>query len=282
MNNFEKIIISAYGELGKLWLKGLPELTESIAVSWGLSDLTPVANLSYNFVLSGLYGQRPIILKIAFDENALQREERALRAFQGFGAVEIIKQRPDALLLERAVPGYSLKEFFPHKEHEAIHISGDLMKALHKAPFNDEDFPTMRDWLSVLKKNWPIPDRYMHKARIMSDQLINSSMPQVLLHGDLHHDNIIRDSDRWVVIDPKGVIGHPVNELWAFMNNPTANLSKEIIDNRIANFAHIMAVDPDLIARWCFVQSVLSWVWDIEDNLPTATIELTDIFDKLS
>ena len=31
----------------------------------------------------------------------------------------------------------------------------------------------------------------------------------VVLHGDLHHDNVLRDGDGWVVIDPHGYVGDP-------------------------------------------------------------------------
>jgi streptomycin 6-kinase len=39
-----------------------------------------------------------------------------------------------------------------------------------------------------------------------------SALP-VLLHGDLHQDNILSQGDDWLVIDPKGVIGFPINEI---------------------------------------------------------------------
>ena len=42
-----------------------------------------------------------------------------------------------------------------------------------------------------------------------------------LLHGDLHHYNILRDGDRgWVAIDPKGVVGEVEYEIGAALRNP--------------------------------------------------------------
>ena len=44
--------------------------------------------------------------------------------------------------------------------------------------------------------------------------------PQILLHGDLHHWNILSDADRgWMAIDPKGVIGASCLDVGRFINN---------------------------------------------------------------
>ena len=43
---------------------------------------------------------------------------------------------------------------------------------------------------------------------------------KVLLHGDLHHQNILFNENKgWKAIDPKGIIGVPVMELARFLDN---------------------------------------------------------------
>jgi hypothetical protein len=37
--------------------------------------------------------------------------------------------------------------------------------------------------------------------------ILASSPESVLLHGDLHYDNILKNGEGWLVIAPKGVIG---------------------------------------------------------------------------
>lgn len=39
---------------------------------------------------------------------------------------------------------------------------------------------------------------------------------EVVLYGDLHHDNILQNNDTWVVIDPKEVVSEPEFEMAAF------------------------------------------------------------------
>jgi streptomycin 6-kinase len=47
-----------------------------------------------------------------------------------------------------------------------------------------------------------------------------SSEPQILLHGDLHHFNILLDDDRgWTAIDPQSKIGASCLEFGSFVGN---------------------------------------------------------------
>jgi len=88
MNAFQSNICNIYGEKGKAWLDELPELVAAISSRLNLCDLKEVTNLSYNYVLSGLQGENPIILKLGLDNEALAREAFALKCFAGCGVIE--------------------------------------------------------------------------------------------------------------------------------------------------------------------------------------------------
>ena len=113
-------------------------------------------------------------------------------------------------------------------------------------------------------------------------------MPDVLLHGDLHHDNILQNGNDWLVIDPKGVIGEPEYEVTAFIRNPIPELlthadAPNIILNRITHFAKILELSERRIIDWCFVQAVLAWIWALEDGCDASYFEqLTKVFNKIS
>src|SRR5665647_1430586 len=137
---------------------------------------------------------------------------RALEAFSGYGAVSVLGIQNNALLLQRLVPGKSLQEHVPQGCLKAIEIACHAMKKLHRAPVPQEGhFPHIRDWLSILDKDWSIPSAHIQRARKLKQQLLQTHASPVLLHGDLHRDNILSNGDGWVVIDPKGVIGFPIN-----------------------------------------------------------------------
>lgn len=272
MKEIEENIISLYDEKGKQWLTNLPFLIANLEVAHGLSHLKPFKNLSYNYVLSGFQGLQPIVLKLGLDSNALKQEAHALKAFAGLGVVNVLLENDGILLLERAVSGVSLKSYFPEKDHEAIQIASNCLRQLHQAPIpSNHHFPHIKDWLESLDNDLDIPTDILHKARRLRDKLIATSTKHVLLHGDLHHDNILQNGNDWVVIDPKGVIGEPAYEIAAFIRNPLPELLAHhtvltIIDNRINQFAKTLKLSRQRIINWCYVQAVLAWVWALEDT----------------
>src|SRR3990167_3026253 len=289
MKTFEQNIINLYVEKGRQWLDHLPNHVAQLANTYGLSNLKPVNNLSYNYVLSGFQGPQLIILKLGLDIDGFKREAAALMAFSGFGVVEVLSENNGLLLLECAVPGVSLKSYFSERDDEAINITADVIKRLHKAPIpSTHAFPHVKDWLEGLDGDLKIPVQTLQKAREIRDQLLKKAAPDVLLHGDLHHDNILQNGNDWLVIDPKGVIGEPAYEVAAFIRNPIPELlnradAPNIIHNRITRLVGLLELPSQRIIDWCFVQAVLAWAWALEDGCDTNYFEqLTKIFDTLS
>jgi streptomycin 6-kinase len=263
-----------------------------VEVTYGLSNLKPVEALSYNYVLTGFQGSKAVILKLGLDIDGFKREAAALMAFSGFGVVQVFSENTGLLLVECAVPGVSLRSYFPEKDDEAINITANVIKRLHKAPIpSPHQFPHVKDWLAVLDSDLKIPAQTLQKARELRDQLLKTAASDVLLHGDLHHDNILQNGndksrrssqseDGWLVIDPKGVIGESAYEVAAFIRNPMPELlthddAPNIIHNRITRLAGLLELSERRILDWCFVQAVLSWMWAIEDGCDTDYFERT-------
>jgi streptomycin 6-kinase len=58
------------------------------------------------------------------------------------------------------------------------------------------------------------------RAERLSADLLESAATEVLLHGDLHHFNILSARrEPWLCIDPKGMRGHPGYEVGPFLLN---------------------------------------------------------------
>ena len=290
MTTFQSNIISIYGEKGKAWLDTLPELVSAISSKLDLRDLQEVTNLTYNYVLSGFRGDNPIILKLGLDNANLKQEAFALKCFAGYGAVKVLAEDEGMLLLERSVPGTSLKSYFPichssaslshssaplrhsrvggnlvldprfhGNDNYAIEIVCGVMKKLHQANIPSvHNFPHIKDWLTALDKDWSIPDEHLQTARQLRDQLLQTSEADVLLHGDLHHDNILQNGDDWLVIDPKGVIGSPMNEIWAFVMD---------IERDISFITQYFNYKTQDLFDWYFVHIILAACWNLEDNI---------------
>ena len=92
-----------------------------------------------------------------------------------------------------------------------------------------------------------------------------------LLHGDLHHDNILAAGDAWLAIDPKGVLGEPAYEVGALLRNfwdrdTSDAVRRQMSARRVAILAETLGFDRRRIAGWGVAQAVLSAWWSYEDH----------------
>jgi streptomycin 6-kinase len=278
-DTFARIITSTYGDRGILWLAQLPSIIEQCTNQWKLTDLTPYPNLTYGCVLAGMVHDLPIVLKIRCDAEGLQRELAALQAFKGYGCVNVLNYNVPlkALLLERAMPGTMLISLFPDQDKVAIGIASKLIQKLHTAPITKpEQFRTLQQLLPNFDSTLPLPKYILEKASSLKDQLLETANTQVMLHGDIHYDNILKDGDDWCAIDPEGLVGDPIYDTSVCIRDPLESLlrlsqPKKIIQERIATFAHHMNCDPLRVYNWAFVQATASACWSIEDGLDTTS-----------
>ena len=94
----------------------------------------------------------------------------------------------------------------------------------------------------------------------------------VLLHGDLHHDNILAAYRQpWLALDPKGLAGEPACEVWALLSNPARQFLAEpqpgrILARRVHQLADELGFDRKRIRGWGLAQGVLSAWWSLEDH----------------
>lgn len=258
-SKFETNIINIYGDKGKQWLIDLSNIIANIAAEWNLSNLKPVDNLSMNYVAYGLQDSQEIILKLSLDADLIKREHTALKAFAGFGAVEVLAYKKKTLLLKKLSPAISLKTYLPDRRIEALKIACEVTRKLHQAPLpNNIKLATIEERFSLLDKDWSIPQDYLILARKFRDEIFNLNHARKVLHGDLHHDNILKDGDSWKVIDPHGVIGLSLNEVWAFVQDVTQDIPF------IANY---FGFAIETLKKCYFMHTVLSAVWSVEDNM---------------
>lgn len=285
MDQFQKNILSKHKNYGKIWLSRLPEKIHELAKIWNLKNLKELNNLSCNYLLSCTQDDVPVVLKISIDTKSIQQEANALKIFSRNNYVKILDQQEGAILLEQALPGNSLKSYIPENDLQANQIASQLILNFHETstkqislqPDFQKDFPHIKDWLEILDKNWNMPSPILKAARdfrndlLLSAKQLQTSYPSVLLHGDFHHDNILKHKNHWIIIDPKGVIGESAFEIPAFISNPISTLlhytdTKVKLTSRISQFSHALNIDARRIVNWCFVRSVLHWAWALEDN----------------
>lgn len=215
-----------------------------------------------------------------------QSQKAALLYFQGPHMVRLLSfDDQNHILNLEWVSKQSLRDFFPGRDNEAIQISCELMKSLHHAHLQQTDFsfPHLRDWCAWLDKPFGLPPDLIDQAKTLAKQLIATTTTEVLLHGDLHHDNILLKDAKAIAIDPKAVWGDPLFEPARFILNPIDCILDEpdltgILQNRIQQFELYFNDHSHRIRDWTFVCAMIAASWNCEDGFsPDAWVKLARV-----
>lgn len=273
----KKKIINLLGSKGKTWLNNLPVMIEKLSMIWSLTDITPVNNMSWNYVATArMNNKNLVVLKISSDPQLIADEYQTLQYWQGHGAIRVIDYHSvyHAVLLERAMPGTSLKEYNTENSEKTIEIYADVVKKIADKPLpKDQHYKHVSDWLKALDRitDLRIKPDFVACARALRLQLLKTTTHEYLCHGDLHLDNIIQQDFHWLAIDPKGIIGEMAFEAAAFDlidQNKTSKHSdiQALILEQITSLAQYLSLDRKRLLAWVFLKIILSAQWHIEDN----------------
>jgi len=274
-------ISKVFGERGIDWLNSLASIIESYEKKWKIKAQPAFAHLSHNYVAPATDDtDRNLVLKIGVPAYEFLSEIDALSIFNGDGVNKIYESNPEhgVMLIERLKPGKMLSEL--ENDDNATEVAGLVMKNLWKRIDEHSKFPTMTKWFQGLKRyrenydtgRGPLPDELVSKAERLSQELLSTSHNHMLLHGDLHHKNILSATrEPWLAIDPKGLIGEPEYEIGALLRNPIPELYsmpnlKNVLMRRIDILHEILGFDKDRMKGWAFSQAVLSAFWILEDS----------------
>ncbi len=278
---FADFMIELAGEEGREWLERLPTILAACEERWGVRIGEPVGNLSFNYVAPAVRadGSEAMVKVGLTDEFPSQPE--ALRHFGGQGMVQLLAydEQDAAMLMERLRPGTSLRAV--EDDEVAISAAADVMRRIWRPlPTEHYPFPTVTDWgkgfarLRALYNGGtgPFPPAIFDRAEKMYAELCASMAEPVLLHGDLHQDNILAaEREPWLAVDPKGVIGEPVYETGSILRNFWPDIlsvgnPKALMARRIDQLAAELGFERARIYDWAFAQAVLSVLWGVEDT----------------
>ena len=224
---FTRNIAGLHGAKGERWLADLPDIINEICGKWSLEVDKVFPNLSFNFVAScvGETGEK-FVLKIGVPEEdaPVLDEKRALEAFDGCGSVRLIKfdAKLTAMLIEKAVEGRTLNEVCGENYGKAVEIAVDVMRKLPRRPANKSEFINLESWIDGLNRAVEAgfaPEK-VAKAQKFFAELVEPFGNKILLHGDIHFDNILSaQREPFLVIDPKGLVGEIGYEIAVFLND---------------------------------------------------------------
>ena len=261
------------------WLDRLPRLATELLEEW---RLTPVATSLHGFcslVVPVVDADgTPGALKITFDgDDESLHEGLALQRWGGDGAVRLLRADPHrrALLLDW-LPGSDLADTW---DVEACEVVGGLYGRLHvpALPQLATVASYVERWLRELDelgRDVPVPRRYVEQALSLGRDLLADGLDPVVVHGDLHYDNVMADgTGEWLAIDPKPMAGDPHYEpapmLWNRMDELSGPLAVGSVRDGLRRRFHALVdaggLDEARARDWVVVRMVVNAGWAVQD-----------------
>ncbi len=269
--------VTAVFDGGDAWLADLPRLLGELAREWQVQIGPLVGHLSFNYVCYAMLADgTPAMLKVGFPRPELTNELAVLRLVGSDQTLRVLRADTarGALLLERLEPATQLSSL---PDAEATEVLADVMRVCWRPVPPQHSFPALADYYaglnaaaaSVARGEALLPPELVRRAVRRFAELQATAAAPVVLHGDLHHDNVLYDTRRgWVMIDPKGVIGEPAAEVGALMHNPISqNIAAtpdlpQVLRRRLHILSERLGLPYERLHGYSFVYAVLSGWWD--------------------
>jgi streptomycin 6-kinase len=294
-------IINEFDLSGEAWVENYPRLLDECVERWDLQLLgTATAGLPINVIFYCEDGNgKPLVLKIGHPHPEQKTEIIALRKYTGRRIVRIIDwdETTGSFLMDRIFPGEKFRDYTAGNDASGLNRSKMQIPLFRdiSIPIESVDgLPSFDGWLKrgFAKFRDARPragesdqdsefSHYIGLAESVFTSLRKRHTRNYLLHGDLHHENILEsESGGWIAIDPKGVIGPRVMECGRFLHNfivdeiPGLNEIEDATDEQIVRvlsvrfetFSELMDLDYSDIVAAAYVDLVLSTCWSINSN----------------
>lgn len=279
-SQFTRRMIEIHGEEGTAWLVALPATVDHFARRWELTVEPAPWPFTYSVVLPTHRADgTSAILKLAPPDPEWRSGAEALRWFDGHGSARLLEAEIEAgaLLLEQLRPGTTLAQL---DDERATATAASVMRELWRPLPAEHPFITVEQWSSELAElresfdggSGPFPEVLVSRAEGLFDELLASAPAPVLLHGDLHHDNVLAaERAPWLAIDAKGIAGEPAFEPAQFFLNPQPWLRRQsdlrpIMLRRLDIVVDETGLDRERIRGYGIAKAVLSAWWDYEES----------------
>ena len=278
-DKFVRDMLALDRDNARVWLHRLSTILTECEQHWHITIGSPF-DLSFNYVAPATRSDgTPLVIKACLPSGEFARQAEALRLFDGHGMVQLLEydETEEVMLLERLLPGTLLSTM--EDDQKATSIVASVMRQMWRPAPSEHPFPTVTDWgkgFARLREHYaggcgPFPPALLTEAETLFAELGASMTENILLHGDLHHENILAATRQpWLAIDPKGLVGEPAYETGALLRNQLSRVfdaphPAHIMARRVDQLADELHLDRERIRGWGLAQAVLSTWWNIED-----------------
>jgi streptomycin 6-kinase len=237
---------------------------EAAAERWSLTLGEPYDQGAAGYTTrAALPDGTPVVLKLVHPHRESEHEADALELWDGDGAVRVLERDETgyALLLERCEPGTPLSSL---DADAALDVLIGLLPRLWLTA--GDPFHTLMDeaawWCEYLPKTWR-GDRDLFDAALDALRTLAPTQgEQVLVHQDLHADNVLAaEREPWLVIDPKPLVGEREFAVAPIVRSFELGHSKRHVLHRFDRLTSELGLDRERARGWTIGQTV-AWTND--------------------
>jgi streptomycin 6-kinase len=251
---------------GREWLSELPRSVARCVDMWGLRLEAPYQGSQVSIVFPARRRDgEPVALKIQWPHAESEFEHEALRVWNGNGAVRLFEfdAQENALLMEKCEPGSHLATV---DTNEALEVLAEMLPRLW-VPAGEPFRPVREEcaqWRRSLPVNWEMAGRPYERELLDAglaamDEVCGDEGEQVLLHQDLHGDNVLRASrEPWLAIDPKPLRGAREFSLAPIVRSYEFGHSRQAVVHRLDWLSATLKLDRERCRLWALLQT-LAW-----------------------
>jgi len=211
-------------------------------------------------------GDRAAMLKLAASADE-RRGAEVMAWWDGEGAAPVLAYDGEALLMVRAEGRRSLVDQVTQGDDAgAMAVLCDVIARLHSArPTPPPRLPPLIRLFQMLLET---SDPRLIAARRVAEGLLAEPGETVVLHGDMHHNNVLDfGALGWRAIDPWGYVGARAYDYANLFRNPDlASLTRERLTARLAQVSDLARLPPERLLAWIYAHAGLSAAWDEADG----------------
>lgn len=261
-----------------------------IKKKYNIENLKLLDNISYNIIIKGhskTWGD--VVVKLFLDNDKVNQEMNFYKFYSKNNRcpnVFILNEKKGYIILEDIKPGEKLDSI---KDLESrIEIIKDIFISFNNKPTEEINIP---NYLDVLKKQIHLINqnefaKYISNVKKYCKNIEDLNLEKVVIHGDLHHWNILKKNDKWISIDPSSFIAEKIfdtavylqNEFWKYGEN-AENIAKttELLASKLN-------INLKLLYEALYINLMLTVTWNIEDNeleLMKRNLKIMDIVESI-
>lgn len=251
------------------WIARLPAFVAELTARWSLelgAPYEPGGMCSWVAPARNASGD-DLVLKMGVRHSEAEHEIDGLRFWDGDGAVRLydsyVTDDTCVLLLERCVPGTSLKQMLPEPEQDEV-VARLLRRLWQEQPPGHPFRPLQAmcdEWGNDLAEEAERHPERLDSGLVQAGLEIFRTFAEtadrhVLLCTDLHGDNVLAASrEPWLVIDPKPYVGDPAYDAAQHMLNCLERVEADpyAVCQRMAR---LLDVEAERVTTWLFARCV--------------------------